>query len=211
MTEQVSKRGHWQVWVMIAMLSGVIIAGFLLFPSTEEQRNNLLSSLGTTNHGEFVLPLVSIEELELIDSEGNPWQFGKQKNKWRLIIAGGGECVEQCREMLYLTRQVHISLGKYSRRFERFYIALDDSLSDETAEYIKEGHPFLKTFQGSSQALEALLKTTNAPFTSGLGKAGTMRAYLVDQKGFVMMSYTLANKGSEMIEDIEHLMKYSPE
>lgn len=79
MTEQVTKRGHWQIWLMIAMLGGVIIAGFLLFPTTEEQRNSLLSSLGTTNHGEFVLPAVSIEGLTLEDTEGNPWQFSEQK------------------------------------------------------------------------------------------------------------------------------------
>lgn len=212
MTEQIKKRGHWQVWLMIVMLGGVMIAGFLLFPTTQEQRNSLLSSLGTTNHGEFVLPLVSIEALKLLDAEGTPWQLSEQKHKWRLFIAGGGECVEQCREMLYLSRQVHISLGKYSRRFERLYLALDGELSDETAGYIQQNHPFLKVYRGSSQELEDLLKATNAPLTFSSGKQDDrMRAYLVDQKGLVMMSYTLANNGSEMIEDIEHLMKYSPE
>lgn len=212
MTEQVNKRGHWQVWLMIAMLSGVIIAGFLMFPSTEGQRNSLLSSLGTTNYGEFVLPPVSMEGLMLEDAEGNPWKLSEQKTKWRLLIAGGGECVEQCREMIYLTRQVHISLGKYSRRFERLYIALDENISEETAGYLKQDHPFLHTYRGSSQELEVLLASTNAPFSlSSGGEAGTMRAYLVDQQGLVMMSYTLENKGADMIEDIEHLMKYSPQ
>jgi hypothetical protein len=37
----------------------------------------------------------------------------------------------------------------------------------------------------------------------------TNRAYLVDQQGFAMMSYDLSHKGTEIIEDIEHLMKYS--
>ena len=212
MTEQVTKRGHWQVWLMIAMLSGVIIAGFLLFPTTEGQRNSLLSSLGTTNHGEFVLPPVSMESLTLVDAEGAPWKLSEQKTKWRLLIAGGGNCAAQCREMVYLTRQVHISLGKYSRRFERLYIALDDTVSEETAEYLKQNHPFLHTYSGSVQELESLLKNTNAPFSlSSSEETGTMRAYLVDQQGLVMMSYTLENEGSEIIEDIEHLMKYSPQ
>ncbi len=212
MTEQVKKRGHWQVWLMIGMLSGVIIAGFLMFPSTEEQRNSLLSSLGTTNHGEFVLPPVSMEGLMLEDSEGNPWKLSEQKTKWRLLIAGGGECIDQCREMIYLTRQVHISLGKYSRRFERLYIALDEKLSEETAGYLKKNHPFLHIYRGSAQELKALLESTNAPLVlSSESETSTMRAYLVDQQGLVMMSYTLENKGTEMIEDIEHLMKYSPQ
>lgn len=212
MTEQVKKRGHWQVWLMIVMLGGVIAAGFLMFPNTEEQRNSLLSSLGTTNYGEFVLPPVSMEGLMLEDPEGNSWKLSEQKTKWRLLIAGGGECIDQCREMIYLTRQVHISLGKYSRRFERLYIALDETLSEETAGYLKKNHPFLHVYRGSSQELKALLGSTNAPLAlSSEDETGTMRAYLVDQQGLVMMSYTLENKGTEMIEDIEHLMKYSPQ
>ena len=212
MTKQAIKRGNWQVWLMIAMLSGVIIAGFLLFPKTEEQRNNLLSRLGTTNHGEFVSPPVSMTSLTLTDAEGSPWTFNEQKLKWRLLILGDSECIERCREMLYLSRQVHISLGKYSRRFERLYIVLDGTISEETAGYIRQNHPFLHTVRGSSQELKDLLSSTNTPFSPNTSdEVGGIRAYLVDQQGLVMMSYTLKNKGSEMIEDIEHLMKYSPQ
>ncbi|MDX2463731.1 MAG: SCO family protein [Porticoccus sp.] len=211
MTKQVVKRGPWQIWLMIAMLSGVIVAGFLLFPKTEEQRDRLLSRLGTTNHGEFVLPPVSMGSLTLTDSEGSPWTFNEQKLKWRLLIPGGSECIERCREMLYLSRQVHVSLGKYSRRFERLYLSLDGATSEETSGYIKQNHPFLHIVQGSSKELKELLNSTNTPFSSNNSdEAGEIRAYLVDQQGLVMMSYTLKNKGSEIIEDIEHLMKYSP-
>jgi hypothetical protein len=212
MTEQVAKKGRWQIWLMIAMLSGVIVAGFLIFPSTEEQRNNLLSRLGTTNQGEFVLPPTAMVDLALTDGNNNPWLLANQKAKWRMIIAGAGDCVDQCREMLYLTRQVHISLGKYSRRFERLYLVQGENLGEETAEYIKLNHPFLKVLHGNKVGLKELLENTNAPFTEDLSSsadANVMRAYLVDQQGFIMMSYTLAHEGREMIEDIQHLMKYS--
>lgn len=212
MTEQVAKKGRWQIWLMIAMLSGVIVAGFLIFPSTEEQRNSLLSRLGTTNQGEFVLPPTSMLDLALTDGNNNPWLLTNQKTKWRMIVAGSGECVGQCREMLYLTRQVHISLGKYSRRFERLYLVQGGSLGEEAAEYIKLNHPFLKVLKGDNVGLKELLENTNAPFTEDISSNAdthVMRAYLVDQKGFIMMSYTLAHEGREMKEDIEHLMKYS--
>lgn len=206
MTEKVTNRGQWHLWAMIAMFVAVVVAGFLVFPKNEEQRDSLLSKLGTTNHGEFVRPPVSMVDLELTDNEQQPWQFSDQKIKWRIVIAGPTECLDQCREMLFLTRQVHISLGKYSRRFERLYFVLGDQLANETAEYIKLNHPFLTVLHNSDEGLVEILKNTNAPL-------GTepMRAYLVDQQGLIMMSYTLANQGSEMIEDIEHLMKYSPQ
>jgi len=210
MTEQATNSGRWHVWLMIAMLAGVIVAGFLMFPKTEEQRNSLLSRLGTTNHGEFVLPPVPMADLELMDTNQSSWRLVDQKAKWRMVIAGTGSCVEQCREMLYLTRQVHISLGKYSRRFERLYFSLGEDLVQETSEYIKLNHPFLKVLKADKHVFETMLKETNAPLQLS-GDGGTMRAYLVDQKGLIMMSYSLANEGNEIIEDIEHLMKYSPQ
>jgi hypothetical protein len=210
MTEQATNSGRWHVWLMIAMLAGVIVAGFLMFPKTEEQRNSLLSRLGTTNHGEFVLPPVPMADLELMDTDQSSWRLVDQKAKWRMVIAGTGSCVEQCREMLYLTRQVHISLGKYSRRFERLYFSLGEDLVQETSEYIKLNHPFLKVLKADKHVFETMLKETNAPLQLS-GDGGTMRAYLVDQKGLIMMSYSLANEGNEIIEDIEHLMKYSPQ
>jgi len=210
MTEQATNSGRWHVWLMIAMLAGVIVAGFLMFPKTEEQRNSLLSRLGTTNHGEFVLPPVPMANLELMDTDQSSWRLADQKTKWRMVIAGAGSCVEQCREMLYLTRQIHISLGKYSRRFERLYLSLGEDLVRETSEYIKLNHPFLKVLKADKHIFEAMLKETNAPLQVP-GDGGTIRAYLVDQKGLIMMSYSLANEGNKIIEDIEHLMKYSPQ
>lgn len=206
MTEQAPKRGQWQVWSMIAIFAIVIIAGFLLFPKTEEERRSLLSKLGTTNHGEFVLPPSPMVDLELRYLDDTPWRFAEQKIKWRLVIAGSGECIDECREMLYLTRQVHISLGKYSRRFERLYLSQGEPLAQETAEYIQQNHPFLKVLKGSKDGFAAVLEKTNTPLDPAL-----VRAYLVDQQGLVMMSYTLADSGHDMIEDIEHLMKFSPQ
>ena len=206
MTEHQTKSGYWPVLVMIGILTGVIAAGFLLFPKTSDQRNSLLGRLGTTNFGEFVDPAVSMTDLSLKAADGSPWVFSEQKIKWRLIIPGMGKCIDQCRDLLYTTRQVHISLGKYSRRFERVYIALDNEIDPETQSYMEE-HPFLSVVYGKQEELEQLLKGTNAPlFTAG----ASLRAYLVDQEGLIMMSYSLANDGKEMIEDIEHLMKYSP-
>jgi hypothetical protein len=207
--QQGKAKGQWQVWLMILILGGVMIAGFLLFPQTKEARDRLLGALGTTNHGEFVMPAVSIKALELKDSDGQTWQHEEQKVKWRMVIPGQAACVDECRELLYLTRQVHISLGKYSRRFERIYLNLDDHIDAETAEYMKQ-HPFLHTLFGDREAVTALLAGTNAPLNLA-PEAGPQRAYLVDQNGLVMMSYTLEISGHDMIEDIEHLMKYSPD
>ena len=95
--EKSNTRGQWQVWFMIIMLGGVIALGFLIYPKTEDQRNSLLSKLGTTNHGNFIVPPVSIKDLNLKSVDGQIWDFSDKKPKWRLIIAGDQECSDQCR------------------------------------------------------------------------------------------------------------------
>ena len=207
MVEKSNTKGQWQVWFMIIMLGGVVALGFLIYPKTEDQRNSLLSKLGTTNHGNFIVPPASIKDLNLKSIDGQTWDFLDQKPKWRLIIAGDQECLDQCRELLYLTRQVHISLGKYSRRFERLYVSLDQKLGAEVLEFLKLNHPFLKIAYADEKEFESMLAKTDTPFYEKNFK--TNRAYLVDQQGFVMMSYNLSHKGTEIIEDIKHLMKYS--
>ena len=81
---------------------------------------------------------------------------------------------------------MHISLGKYSRRFERLYFSLGEDLVQETSEYIKLNHPFLKVLKADKHVFETMLKETNAPLQLS-GDSGTMRAYLIDQKGLIMM------------------------
>ena len=155
MTENRAQPGYWPILIMIGVLSGVIVAGFLLFPKTSDERNSLLARLGTTNFGEFVVPAVSMTDLNLKTGDGRPWVFSEQKIKWRLIIPGAGKCIDECRELLHTTRQVHISLGKYSRRFERVYIALDDEIDSETERYMEE-HPYLTVVHGKQDELEGL-------------------------------------------------------
>ena len=165
------------------------------------------SKLVTTNQGNFSVPLVSIKDVNRKSVDGQIGDCSDKKPKWRLISAGDQECSDQCRELLYLTRQVHISLGKYSRRFERLYISLDQTMGAEVLEFLKLNHPFLKVIHGDEKEFESMLAKTSTPFYKQDIK--TNRAYLVDQQGFAMMSYDLSHKGTEIIEDIEHLMKYS--
>ena len=207
MSSQRSTKKQWQVWLMILMLGGVITAGFLIYPKTEDQRNRLLAKLGTTNHGEFVLPPVPMTDLGLQDVAGEAWILAEKKNRWRIIVAGDGECLGRCRELVHLTRQVHISLGKYSRRFSRLYLALDQELTEEFSAYLKLNHPFLKVVNGREKEFKVLLEKTNTPFQTKIPES--MRAYLVDQQGLIMMSYSIKSKGTDIIEDIKHLMKYS--
>ncbi len=199
------KQFNFQVWLMMGLLAGVIVAGFLLFPKSAEERDALLGKLGTTNHGSFIQPLLDVTQLPLETEAGGPWQYSEQKVKWRMLIPDDGFCQQDCRQLLHITRQLHIRLGKNTRRFERVYLLLGNQLSPDVEQLFATDHPYLKQ-----------LKTSADIFADWIGKAntgwqpGVARALLVDQQGQAMMYYTVDDEGNEMLEDVNHLLKYSP-
>lgn len=195
-----------QIWLMTAIVAGVIIAGFLVFPKTEDARNALLGKLGTTNHGTFIQPTLDITKLPLWSEDDQPWRHGEQKIKWRLVIADDGQCREACQNALYMTRQVHIRIGKNAQRIERVYLLLDNELSPEMAKQFKTEHPYLKVLKGSHSEYSAWLSGAN---TEGLS-AEAMRILVVDQNGRAMMFYGPEHDGGGVLKDLNHLLKYSP-
>jgi cytochrome oxidase Cu insertion factor (SCO1/SenC/PrrC family) len=195
-----------QVILMFVIIIATIALGFFMVPGTEEERAKLLGELGTTNHGTLLSPMVDIETLEIQDQSGNPWVWRDHKPKWRFLVVGGANCSEDCANMLYLTRQVHIRLGKYSHRLERLYVNTDASIAPALAEDFEANHPYLKVVHAEGDDLAQWLANTNSRYLEG-----TAEAILVDPAGRAMMVYDARHNGIDMLEDINHLLKYSHE
>ena len=76
---------QYQIWLMLLIVGGVILAGFLMVPKTELQRQQMISIMGTTNLGELVkstldfAPLLSGVEVT-------------EKPTCKICIAGGAGC-----------------------------------------------------------------------------------------------------------------------
>ena len=51
---------QYQIWLMLLIVGGVILAGFIMVPKTEQQRQQMISLLGTTNIGELVKPTLCL-------------------------------------------------------------------------------------------------------------------------------------------------------
>ena len=194
-----------QLWLMAGMLTAVIVAGFLVFPKTQEERDALLAKLGTTNHGDFIQPTRDIAELPLLTLEGEQWRYDNQKIKWRYLIADDGRCQQACRDMLYLTRQVHIRVGKNSQRLERLYLLLGDELAPDVKAFLENEHHYLRIIKTSTGDYNRWLSDSDIQWAEG-----SARALLVDQAGQAMMYYTPEHDGNGLLEDINHLLKYSP-
>lgn len=195
---------HLQLLLMVVILVATLALGFYLMPRTDAEREQLLGELGTTNHGKLLLPPRSIAELQLEDSEGNPWSRSGPSPKWQLLIVAGERCGEPCQQLLYTTRQVHILLGKHTSRLQRIYLGMAGPLEPAALETLKKSHPYLQPAYADRGVFDDWLVALNSHLAVSSGLA-----LLVDPRGDAMMAYTANHSGNEILEDLNHLFKYS--
>jgi cytochrome oxidase Cu insertion factor (SCO1/SenC/PrrC family) len=161
----------------------------------------------TVNKGELIDPPQSIKELSLQTLDNQDWNISSTQKRWRWVIPGYSTCNEQCQENLYLTRQVHIRLAEKSGRVERLYLLLDDQMESSTLAFIQQEHPHMPIVKTTQAAIDELFARTNLPANA----IAEGRYFLMDQEGFIMMSYTPEHQGKELLDDIKRMLKYSYE
>ncbi len=192
--------------LIIVITIAVMLSGFLLLPKSDGERNRLLSFLGTSNRGALLQPVISMADMPLTDLQGEPWLWQDQAPKWRLLLPFTGECQEACQEFLYISRQVHIRLDKKSQRVKRVFLNLGAPLDEKMQTLLSREHPYLTVVQGDEATFLALLADGNSHWS-----AADSRLFVVDQQGVAMMFYTPEHEGSDLLRDLKHLIKYSPE
>ena len=162
---------------------------------------------GTINKGQLIDPPQQIDDLSLQTLDGKNWHVADQATRWRLIIPGHAQCNELCQQNLYLTRQVHIRLAEKSGRVERLYLLLDQHLDAATEEFIHTEHPHMPIVKSSADAVKNLFAQTNLPPEA----ISAGHYFLMDQEGFIMMSYNPQHQGKDLLDDIKRMLKYSYE
>ncbi len=198
------KSGLWQVGLMVAIIVATILLGFFMVPGSLEERDELLAELGTINHGRLLSPVQAVGPLELRRPDGSGWDPDQARAKWHLLIPVTRDCGEACRELLFTTRQVHIRLGKNAHRLERIYITTTAARSTSAEAEFNEEHPYLE-----------FLYTDRKTLLDWLDAAGISpqqaddRVLLADPRGDAMMVYGPDHEGGDILEDLEHLLKFS--
>ena len=140
---------------------------------------------GTTNHGELVSPSV-----DGVTISGELADF----DTWVLIQPVDGLCGDECRKMLYLSRQVITGLGKDANRVQRVVLISTDT--PDLVEHLNGEHPDVKVVFGV---------TTVKPVVANDGPV----LLLMDPNHNVMMLYSLEKAGKPMLRDLKHLLKIS--
>ena len=189
---------QYQIWLMLVIVFGVILAGFLMVPKTEEQRIAMMERMGTTNQGEIISPTVDM--VQLLASLPQV-----EAPKWKVVAAGGEGCNQGCQDVLVNSRQIHMLLGKSSGRLERIYLPDAASLELIDLEELQAVHPYLRVQPIESSSLTELLQGTSADWDML-----DTRYFVVTPDYQAVLYYTQQHDGGGLLEDLKHLLKYSP-
>ena len=155
---------------------------FLYFP--------MLVPGATTNQGTLIQPPVQV-------NDGNLALSGK----WAMLIPVKAECDNACERVLYLSRQVHIGLGKDASRIRRV-ILTSDNLSTDFLDLLAREHDQVTIISSSGDAAAILRNVVTDP-------DGDPVVFLMDPNGNIIMYYLSSQGGKPMLDDLKHLLKVS--
>ena len=189
---------QYQIWLMLIIVFGVILAGFLMVPNTEEERQAMMERMGTTNQGDIVSPTVDMTALLGSLPQG-------EAPKWKVVVAGGQGCDQGCQDVLINSRQIHMLLGKSSGRLERVYLPSSAALDIIDIEELQAVHPYMLIHAVENDALKAVLQGSSADWDMR-----DTRYFVVTPDLQAVLFYTLQHDGGGLLEDLKHLLKYSP-
>ncbi len=177
---------------------------------------DLVGALGTANRGMLVQPPRQIDEATLVEPNGADFQYADLDPRWTMVIPGtGGRCDTVCESNLYMTRQIHIALGKELNRLRRFYVS--ETEPDKTQLAVQElsdkgpaPASFVTFLADEHRGLRPLVLEAG-----GMDKlfieyqAEPSNWYLVDPAGWIMMSYNKDSSYKDVIADLKFLLKNS--
>jgi hypothetical protein len=179
---------------------------------------DLVSMVGTANRGTLVQPPRQLDDQTLRDESGLVTKFADLEPRWAMVIpAAAGHCDAACEHSLYMTRQIHVAMGKEFNRLRRLYVSPDSVKSTPlTVLQLSDGRPapaadefaaYLATEHTDLQALTLSAASYSALFPEQAADASIW--YLVDPAGWVMMSYTKEISYKDVIADLKFLLKNS--
>ncbi len=186
---------------------------------------DLVGMLGTANNGTLVQPPRQLYRAGLREAGGADFvpaserprgEGGGEPPRWMLLVPlAGPSCDAVCEHTLYLTRQIHLAMGKELNRIGRYLVA-DSDLGEVTLEVTqlsdqRPAPPSFSAYLGVEQrgliALELPPDQHRALFSEYHADPTTW--YLVDPAGWVMMSYNDAIHYKDVIADLKFLLKNS--
>ena len=117
--------------------------------------------------------------------------------RWQLLVTDSGSCASQCRELVYLARQVNVGLGREASRASHALASAAPPDSDYAATLAGE----YSQLQRYSLDLQRYGPVAPATAPAWL--------WIVDPHGNLVLRYGAGVSGQDVLRDLRHLLKLS--
>ncbi|MED7669697.1 hypothetical protein GXB78_21050 [Pseudomonas moraviensis subsp. stanleyae] len=136
---------------------------------------------------------------ELIGNGQTRADLGVQadEQRWQILVTAPKDCAVDCQQLVYLARQIQISLGREAGRASHALAAAQPLSADYAAKLDRE-YPQLQRYP-----LDA------GVFARTTGDKAAPQLWIVDPHGNLVLRYEPNVKGKDLLNDLRHLLKLS--
>ncbi|AZD82935.1 hypothetical protein [Pseudomonas chlororaphis] len=175
------RRGRWQLLLIVAMVIGPMILATGMYKL------------------QFWVPESRSYHGELIGNGQSRADIGVQadETRWQILVTAPRDCAVDCQQLVYLARQIQISLGRDASRASHALAAAQPLDTDYQAKLQRE-YPQLQRYPLD-------LPT----FTKSASDQGAPLLWIVDPHGNLVLRYDARVKGKDLLNDLRHLLKLS--
>lgn len=187
--------GRWQLLGLLLVCATPVIASYFTY--------YVIRPEGRRNFGELMQPLRPMPaDLAVQTLDGQQRKLGELRDQWLLVSVGGAACDADCRNNLYLQRQLREAMGREKERLDWLWLVTDDAA------------PPADIAPALDQA--TVLRVDGAALAKWLapqaGHALSEHLYVIDPQGQWMMRFPARMDGAgagQARRDLERLLRAS--
>ncbi|MFC4860478.1 hypothetical protein SA496_26230 [Pseudomonas sp. JS3066] len=184
MPENAPPRRRGRIQLLLILM--VVIGPMLL--ATAMYKFSFWVPEGRSYHGTLIGNGQTIADLGVRDA--------MPEQTWQLLVTAPVGCEQDCQQMVFVARQIHIGLGRDASRAS--HAVAVTGMPADYAEKLKQEYPRLKRY--------GLEPATYSKATENLGGA---QLWIVDPHGNLVLRYDGTTKGKKILNDLRHLLKLS--
>ncbi|MBD8096973.1 hypothetical protein IFR08_25545 [Pseudomonas fluorescens] len=175
------RKGRWQLILILLMVVGPMVLATFMYKL------------------QFWVPDSRSYHGELIGNGQTRADIGVQadEGRWQLLVTAPASCAADCRQLVYLARQLQIGLGRDASRASHALASAQPVGNDYDAR-LKAQYPQLQRY---SLDLSTFNRNAAAP--------GDAQLWIVDPHGNLVLRYDAKVNGKDLLNDLRLLLKLS--
>ena len=182
------RRGRWQLLGLLAVVVGPMLLASAMY------RWQFWLPQGRSYHGELIATGQTPADLGVAGAWGGVGD--DEAPLWQLLVTSADECAADCRQLVYLARQINVALGRDAGRASHalaYGVALPADYSGE----LRAAYPRLRLLELDAERYRQQAAPSGA------------QLWLVDPHGNLVLRFAAGSDGRQILDDLRHLLKSS--